>query len=158
MLISIRDYAIYKNITVQTVYTHIKKDLLNIVIKDGKKFLKVDKEEIEVGNEDSFKATLKPFKESLNSFKDILKPFKKQIKKQEVTIERLNSKIEEKDKTISKLYKKLEKCSKSKEKVLLSYIQEMKQLQIGHKANDVIIDDVIDIKEKKKKKGKGKKK
>ena len=148
---SIRDYAIYKNISVQTVYTHIKKDLLEAVTKEGKKFIKVDREELEEDGGSSSKAPLNPFKTSLNNIKKSLKPLLKQIKNKDKTIDLLYAKLEEKDETISKLYKKLEKCGKSKEKVLLSYIQEMKQFQLEHKPNskDEVID--VDIKPKKRK-------
>ena len=129
MKITIKEYASSRSISPQAVYQAIAKGKLKSVIKDGKKFVVVDAADV--------KPVVKENKQPENQ--KLLNDLLKQLK--------------QKDKEIKRLNKQLIKCGKSKEKVLLSYIQEIKQLkQLAPPAP--VEDRVIDVVEKKKKKHK----
>ena len=128
MQLSIKDYASMMSISSQAVYQAIDKGKLKSVIKDGKKYVIVQPEDIKPVGE----------AESQAVGQELVKDLMKQLKS--------------KDKQIKSLTKQLLKCSQSKEDVLLSYIQELKQIK--QIAPMPVEDDVIEVKSKKKKKKK----
>jgi len=125
---TVKEYASACSISVQAVYQQINKGLLNVVEKNGRKVIIADKIEIKEVEQ----ALEQPLKQ------DLIKQLFKQLKS--------------KDKEIKRLHKKLEKCGDAKEKVYLSYINELKQLQITHQPEEEIIEVKADKKKKKKKK------
>ncbi len=127
MKYTVKEYASACSISVQAVYQQISKGLLNVVEKNGRKVIIADKIEIKEVEQ----ALEQPLKQ------DLIKQLFKQLKS--------------KDKEIKRLHKKLEKCGDAKEKVYLSYINELKQLQITHQPEE-IIEVKADKKKKKKKK------
>jgi len=141
MKLTVNEYAKEFKTSVQSVYQRIKRGSLKWVEENGVKYVVLEDE--------SIKPSLNPNVES--GFKEVFK-----------MVEQLHKQIKSKDKEIKRLTKKLEECGKGKEEVYLSYISELKQLQLSapistHKDDD----DIIDVKEKKKKrksKKKGKKK
>ena len=128
MEISIKDYASLKSISPQAVYQAIAKNKLKFVSRNGKKWVVVEPGDV------------KPVKQA--SEQDRLQPIVKDLMKQ----------LKKKDKEIKSLTKQLLKCSASKESVLLQYIQELKQLQLPIREDEVL------VKVKKKKKNKKKRK
>ena len=134
MKLSIKDFAAMQSITSQAVYQAIAKGKLKSVTEDGKKWVVVDSEAI--------KPVTKDTNQDVNQ--ELVNDLFKQLKS--------------KDKQIKSLTKQLLKCSQSKEDVLLSYIQELKQMKQLTSAPVHEDEDVIDVPTKKKKKKKGKKK
>lgn len=135
MQITIKQYAENEGISVQSVYAKIKRGSLNSVEENGIKYVVLD--------EKGIKHSLNPNVE--NRFKEVFK-----------IVKRLQKQIKLKDKEIKRLTKQLAKCNKKSEKVYLSYIAELKQLQLKAPVN--IDEDIIDVKEKKKKSKKKRKK
>ena len=128
MKYTVKEYASACSISVQAVYQQISKGLLNVIEKNGRKIIIADKIEVKEVEQ----AVEQPLKQ------DLIKQLFKQLKS--------------KDKEIKRLHKKLEKCGDAKEKVYLSYINELKQLQITYQRQE---DEIIEVKAGKKK---GKKK
>ncbi len=137
--LTVSEYAKEFNTSVQSVYQRIKRNTLKCVKENGIKYVVV---ESDTGSEKVVK-DIKPNVQS--EFKYLVK-----------LIKRLQNQIEDKDHEIKRLTKKLEKCNGSKEKVLVKYIQELKQLQITSSPEEEIID--IESKKSKKKSKKSKKK
>ncbi len=139
MKLTVKQYASRFNISVQAVYQALKQERLKEIIEDGQKFVIVDDAEIE--------AIQAPIQEPVQS---VVKQLLKQLKTKDDHIDSLT-------KEIRRLSKKLEKCGRNKEKVLLSYISELKQLQqIEHSTEEII--EVKPEKKKRKKKRKSRKK
>ena len=128
MKYTVKEYANACSISVQAVYQQIGKGLLNVVEKNGRKMIITDEIKVK-GVEQAIDQPLK---------QDLIKQLFKQL--------------ESKDKEIKRLHKKLEKCGDAKEKVYLSYINELKQLQVTYQRQE---DEIIEAKADKKK---GKKK
>ena len=141
MKLTVSEYAKEFKTSVQSVYQRIKRGSLNWVEENGIKYVVIE--------EDSVKSSPNPNAES-----GLDKAFK--------MVERLQKQLKSKDKEIRRLIKQLEKCNKGKEKVYLSYISELKQLQLEAPVPTYKVgEDIIEVKEKKKKnksKKKGKKK
>lgn len=138
MKLTVNEYAKEFKTSVQSVYQRIKRGSLNWVEENGIKYVVLE--------EESIKPTLNPSVES--GFKEAFK-----------MVKRLQKQNKAKDKEIRRLTKKLEKCGKGKEEVYLSYISELKQLQLEAPVSTYKdAEDIIDIKEEKKKKNKSKKK
>ncbi len=127
MKLTVKEYASQFNISVQAVYQKLNKGLLKQIKENGRKYVVVDSVEVKAVE---------------NSIKEVDKPLVKELLKQ----------LKSKDKEIKRLTKQLEKCSKGKEKVLLNYISELKQLQITHRQSEEIIEIKPEKKKKKKKK------
>ena len=138
MELSVKDYSELIGITIQGVYKRIKKGSVQTITRDGRKLVIVDSEEVKPVS----KPMYKPYSDKF---------LKKLVKK-------LNKKIDKKDLLIQRLNKSLERCGKSKEKVLIQYITELKELK-EISAPAPVEDNVIDVNPKKGKKNKrGKKK
>ena len=141
MKLTVSEYAKEFKTSVQSVYQRIKRGSLNWVEENGIKYIVIE--------EESVKSSLNPNVES---------GFNKAFK----MVERLQKQLKSKDKEIRRLIKQLEKCNKGKEKVYLSYISELKQIQLEAPVPTYKVgEDIIEVKEKKKKnksKKKGKKK
>jgi len=132
--LTVGEYAEQFNTSVQSVYQRIKRGSLKSIESNGVKYVVVE--------DISIKSTLNSSIES--EFKDMFK-----------IIKRLQKQLTKKDKEIKRLVKALEKSNTSKEDVFLSYISELKQLQIAHKTKE---EEVIDLEEDKPKKTKKQKK
>ena len=138
MKLTVSEYAIEFKTSVQSVYQRIKRGSLNWVEENGVKYVVLDKE--------SIKPTLNPNVES--EFKEVFK-----------IVTRLQRQIKEKDKEIKRLTKQLAKSNKKSEKVYLSYIAELKHLQLQPPVTQNKEDEsIIEVKEKKKKSKKKRKK
>ena len=141
MKLTVSEYAKEFKTSVQSVYQRIKRGSLNWVEENGIKYVVIE--------EESVKSSLNP-----NADIGLNKAFK--------MVERLQKQLKSKDKEIRRLIKQLEKCNKGKEKVYLSYISELKQIQLEAPVPTYKVgEDIIEVKEKKKKnksKKKGKKK
>jgi predicted DNA-binding protein YlxM (UPF0122 family) len=135
MKLTVNEYAMEFKTSVQSVYQRIKRGSLNSVEENGIKYVVVE--------ENSIKPTLNPSVES--GFKEVFK-----------IVERLQRQIKGKDKEIKRLTKQLAKCNKKSEGVYLSYIAELKHLQLKAPVN--IDEDIIEVKPKKKKSKKKRKK
>ncbi len=134
--LTVSEYATEFKTSVQSVYQRIKRDTLKCVKENGIKYVVLDSDTGSAG-------LVKDIKPNVQSeFKQLVK-----------MIKRLQNQIESKDDEIKRLTKKLEKCNGTKEKVLINYIQELKQLQI---ASSPIEEDIIDLEPKKSKKKKKK--
>lgn len=125
-----------QGISPQAVYQAANKGKLKIVVDNNKKYVVIEPEEI--------------------------KPVDKVVGKSvdEALVKDLMKQLKSKDKDIKRLTKQLLKCSQSKEDVLLTYIKEIKQMQLPPVPPVVIDEDVIDVpvKKKSKKRKKSKKK
>jgi len=135
MKLTVNEYAEKFKTSVQSVYQRIKRGSLNSIEENGIKYVIVEDNDV--------KPSLNPNVES--EFKKVFK-----------IVERLQRQIKGKDKEIKRLTKQLAKCHKKSEGVYLSYIAELKHLQLKAPLN--IDDDIIDVKEKKKKSKKKRKK
>jgi predicted DNA-binding protein YlxM (UPF0122 family) len=130
--LTVNEYAKEFKTSVQSVYQRIKRGSLKCVEENGIKYVVVEDE--------SIKPSLNPNVE--NGFKEVFK-----------IVERLQRQIKEKDKEIKRLTKQLDKCHKKNEKVYLSYIAELKYLQLNPpETSSPKEEEIIDIKKKKKKK------
>jgi hypothetical protein len=131
MKLTVNEYAIEFKTSVQSVYQRIKRGSLKSVEENGIKYVVVE--------ENSVKPTLNPNVES--GFKEVFK-----------IVERLQRQIKVKDKEIKRLTKQLAKCNKKSEGVYLSYIAELKYLQLKAPVKQSEDDaDIIEVKTKKKK-------
>ena len=128
MKYTVKEYASACSISVQAVYQQISKGLLKVVEENGRKVVVADK----IG----VKELVKPLEQALDQ--NLLKQLLKQLKS--------------KDKEIKRLHKKLEECGDAKEKVYLSFIGELKQLQITHQPEEEIIEVNADKGKRKSKK------
>jgi len=124
MKLTISEYAKRLNVSVQSIYAQIKRGSLKSVEENGVKYVVLED------------TTIKPKVE--NTLKEAFK-----------IIKRLQKQIKVKDKEIKRLTKQLAKCNNKSESVYLSYITELKQLQLKAPVN--IDEDIIEVKKKKKK-------
>ena len=128
MKLTVSEYAKRLNVSVQTVYKKVKRGVITTVKENNITYVLVDEEE------------------GLN-------PVKQKVK---YGSNKLLTLVKTQQKEIKRLTKQLAKCNKKSEKVYLSYIAELKQLQLKAPVN--IDGDIIDVKEKKKKSKKKRKK
>ena len=135
MKLTVNEYAKEFKTSVQSVYQRIKRGSLKSVESNGIKYVIIE--------DTSIKSTLNENIES--EFKDMFK-----------IIKRLQKQLTKKDKEIKRLVKALEKANGAKEDVFLSYINELKHLQITHQEPEEIIIEEKPKKWKKKKKHKNK--
>ena len=140
--ITVQEYAKRFNTSVQSVYKRIKRGGLTTVERDGRKYVVVDDEAVkpvESGLNPSIQPSTQP---GLMEWLDFLT-------KELDRLQEENAKLLKENR---RLVKKLEKCGKQKEEVLLSYIQELKQLQLMHRTAEEIIEAEVKPKKKKRKK------
>ena len=128
MKLTVSEYAKRLNVSVQTVYKKVKRGVITTVKENNITYVLVDEEEG-------------------------LSPIKQKVKQGS---NKLLTLVKTQQKEIKRLTKQLAKCNKKSEKVYLSYIAELKQLQLKAPVN--IDEDIIDVKEKKKKSKKKRKK
>ena len=128
MKLTVSEYAKRLNVSVQTVYKKVKRGVITTVKENNITYVLVDD------------------KEGLN-------PVKQKVKQGSNELLTL---VKTQQKEIKRLTKQLAKCHKKSEGVYLSYIAELKHLQLKAPVN--IDDDIIDVKEKKKKSKKKRKK
>ncbi len=115
MKLTVKAYAQKFDISVQAVYQQLNKGTLKSIEENGKKYVVVDNE--------SVKPSLKPGVENVESkFNPMFR-----------IVERLQKQLKAKDKEIKRLTRRLEKCNDKKAKVLVRYINELKQSQIEYK-------------------------
>ena len=153
MNMTIKEFATSLQLSTQYVYKLVATNQVKSIKKNGRRYVVVDDSESiatnlqpkakEVAKEVASKVATKPVN---NTSEDMVKYLKKELKKS--------------NKENKRLTLKLEKCTESKEQVLLTFIDEMKQLKlISAPVSPAPIDeDIIDIKESKKKKNKKKSK
>ncbi len=135
--LTVSEYATEFKTSVQSVYQRIKRGSLESIKENGIKYVLIASN---TGSEE-IKSTLKSEVESeFKTFTSLIK--------------RMQNQLDAKDKEIRRLTKKLDKCNGTKEKVLLQYIDELKQLRIA----PVPTEDVVDVKVKKSKTKKKRKK
>ena len=141
--ITVQEYAKRFDTSVQSVYKRIKRGSLTAVERDGRKYVVVEDESVqpvEFGLDTSTQPSTQP---GLMEWIDFLTK----------EIDRLQGENARLIKDNRRLQKKLERCSKQKEEVLISYIQELKQLQLAHRpAEEIIEAENEEIRPKKKKK------
>ena len=146
--ITVQEYAKRFNTSVQAVYKRIKRGSLTSIERDGRKYVVIDDESVqplESGFNTSTQLSTQP---GLMEWVDFLTK----------ELDRLQEENARLIKDNRRLVKKLEKCNKEQKKVLVSYIQELKQLQLMHRpAEEIIEAEAEEIKPKKKKKRKNKK-
>ena len=142
MQLTVKEYSSKFNISVQAVYQKLKSGALKSVIINGTIYVVVDKKDI--------KALEQPLVKEVEQVS--LKYLLKQLKIRDKKIASLEDKIDKKDKQIKKLNKQLLQSTSAEKDTLLSFISELKQLQLKAPVQDYKIDeDIIDVKEKKKK-------
>ena len=130
--LTVKELANHLQKSTQYIYQLIAKGKLQAIERNGRKYVIWD----DATNLQSIPKT--PDKESTNDM-----------------VAWLQNEVKRLSKENRRLQKKLEKCSKQKEEVLISYIQELKQLQLMHKPKDEIIEaEKIEPKKRKKKKRK----
>jgi len=148
MKLTVKEYSSRFNISVQAVYQKLKSGTLKSITMNGTKYVVVERKDIKVLEQPLVKAV-----EQVS-----LKYLLKQLKIRDKKIESLEDKIDKKDKQIKKLNKQLLQSTSAEKDTLLSFISELKQLQLKAPVQDYKIDeDIIDVKEKKKSKKKKKK-
>lgn len=156
MKLTVKQYASEFKISPQAVYQKIKRGTLNCIEEEGVKYIVVKKPKVKHIEQAPFNEVENKSVKSPSKVKHIeqgiVKDLLKQLKRKDKEFKEI---LATKDKEIKRLSKKLEKSSAEKEKVYLSYIQELKQLQITHAPSEVI--DIEDDAPKKKKKKKSKK-
>jgi len=142
--ITVREYAERFKTSVQSVYNRIKRGSLKAVERDGQKFVIIDDEELKTVENElqiGLKESLKPvLNDGMMQWIDFLAK----------ELDRLQEETAKLLKENRRLVKKLEKCNKEQKKVLVSYIQELKQIQLMHQPSEEIIE--AEVKQKKKKK------
>jgi len=129
--LTVQQYANENNTNVQQVYRRIKKGDLTTTKVNGKTLIVTNSKRVKKNDSDT---------QSNSSLEEFLIQDNKTLKKQ---VKMLNKKID-------KLNKKLESKNDKVEQTLLTYISELKQLQVEHR----IKDDVEIVTKKKKKKSK----
>jgi len=146
--ITVREYAERFKTSVQSVYNRIKRGSLKAVERNGQKLVIIEDEEFKTvanGLQTGLKESLKPvLNDGMMGWIDFLA-------KELDRLQEENAKLLKENR---RLVKKLEKCNKEQKKVLISYIQELKQLQLMYKPTEEIIETETKVKPKKKKKGK----
>jgi len=137
MKLTVKEYATQLDVSIQSVYKKIKRGTLNTVKENNTIYVIVD-------NIEDKRVDRKVQSNQYIELMDILRRRDKEVK-------RLH-------KEVKRLTKKLENCENNKSKVYLSYISELKQLQLSPPTNNKVDTDIIDIKKKKKSKNKRNKK
>ena len=124
--LTVKELANHLQKSTQYIYQLIAKGKLQTVERNGRKYV--------IWNDTT--SLKSPDKESSNDL-----------------VAWLQSEVKRLAKENRRLVKKLEKCGKQKEEVLISYIQELKQLQLMHKPTEEIIEaETEEIRPRKKKK------
>jgi len=124
MKLTVSEYAKRLNVSVQTVYKKVKRGVISTVKENNITYVLVDE------------------KEGLNHVKQTIKDDSNEI----LTL------VKTQQKEIKRLTKQLAKCNKKKEKVFLSYIAELKHLQLKAPVEVTKVDeDIIEVKSKQKK-------
>jgi len=148
MQLTVKQYASKFKISVQAVYQKLQRGTLQYIEEEGIKYIVLDKQEIKDIEQPLVKEVER---EGAEITQGIVKDLLKQLKQKDKEFKKM---LASKDKEIRRLSKKLEKSSDKKEEVYLSYISELKQLQISSKPSESIIDIEEDNPKKKKKKKK----
>jgi len=148
MKLTVKEYASQFKISVQAVYQKLKTGALTAVIENGTKYVIVDKE--------SIKSIKQPLVKEVEQVS--LKYLLKQLKTRDKKIASLENKVDKAAKEIKKLNKQLLQSTSSEKDTLLSFISELKQLQLQAPVQYKIDEEIIEAKEKKKKPKKKKKK
>ena len=143
--ITVQEYAKRFNTSVQAVYKRIKRGSLTSIERDGRKYVVIDDKSIQAVESRLNISTQTNTQPNSMEWLDFLS-------KELDRLQEENTRLIEDNR---RLMKKLEKCNKEQKKVLISYIQELKQLQLMHKPKDEII-EAEEIKPKKRKKKKRK--
>jgi len=134
MKLTVKEYATQLDVSIQSVYKKIKRGSLTTVKENNITYVVVDSIEVEkvVNPVQSLDCT---------GLLDIIRRRDKEVKSLHKEIKRLT--------------KQLAKSNTKNEEVYLSYITELKQLQLKAPAN--IDEDIIEVKEKKRSKKRKKK-
>ena len=127
--LTVKELANHLQKSTQYIYQLIAKGKLQTVERNGRKYV--------IWNDTtSLKPVSKsPDKESSNDL-----------------VAWLQSEVKRLAKENRRLQKKLEKCNKEQKKVLVSYIQELKQLQLMHRPEEIIETEAEEMRPRKKKK------
>jgi len=142
MKLTVKEYSTKFKISAQAVYQKLNKGTLKSIEENGIKYVTVDSK--------AFKELEQPLEQvSLNYLF-------KQLENKDSKINKLEKKLDDKNKEIKKLNKKLINSIQNEKQTLISFISELKHLQLKAPVN--IDDDIIDVKEKKKKSKKKRKK
>jgi hypothetical protein len=131
--LTVQQYANKCNTSVQQVYRQIKKGSLTTVKESGKTLIMTDNNDVKQNDNNIIikdKHTLEDF---------LIKENKK-----------LNKEIQRLNKIINKLNKKVDKSVVSEKQTLLTYISELKHLQLENKPKENI--EVVKTKKRKSKK------
>jgi len=135
MKLTVKEYANQLDVSIQSVYKKIKRGSLTTVKENNIIYVLIDSIEVE--------KVVNPVQS--NDFTGLLN-----------IIKRRDKEVKQLRKEIGHLIKQLNKYQKKNEKVYLSYISELKQLQLITSASKE--EDIIEVKAKKKKNSKKKKK
>ena len=143
--LTVQEYAKRFNTSVQSVYKRIKRGGLTAVERDGRKYVVIDDESVqpvESGLNTCIQPSTQP---GLMEWLDFLTKELDRLQEENARLLKDNR----------RLVKKLEKCNKEQKKVLVSYIQELKQLQLMHRpAEEIIEAETEEMRPRKKKKRK----
>jgi len=145
MKLTVKEYSTRFKISVQAVYQKLNKGTLKSIEENGIKYVIVDNKE--------FKKVEQPLEQvSLNYLF-------KQLEDKDRKIDKLEKKLDEKNKEIKKLNKKLIGSVQNEKQTLLSFISELKHLQLKAPVKQNEEDEsIIEVQEKKKKSKKKRKK
>ena len=132
--LTVKELANHLQKSTQYIYQLIAKGKLQAIERNGRKYVIWD----DATNLQSIPKT--PDKESANDM-----------------VAWLQNEVKRLSKENNRLQKKLEKCNKEQKKVLISYIQELKQLQLMHNQKDETIEAEAEESRPRKKKKKHKK-
>ena len=144
--ITVQEYAKRFNTSVQSVYKRIKRGGLTAVERDGRKYVVIDNESVQPVESRLNTCTQPSTQPGLMEWVDFLTKELDRLQEENARLLKDNR----------RLVKKLEKCGKQKEEVLISYIQELKQLQLMHRPEEIIEAEAEEIRPRKKKKKKKK--
>ena len=154
--LTVKEYATRLQLTTQYVYKQVATNKVKSVKENGTRYILTTEKYIASRLQTDYKQSIdKVITKSID--KDITSVASEGCQSM---VEYLQEELKKTLKENKRLTKKLEKSSASKEKVLLQYIEEMKQLRIAPApvASVAVDEDVIDIKEQKKRKNKKKRK
>jgi hypothetical protein len=141
--LTVKEYSTAYNVSIQSVYKRIQRHTIQWVKENNIIYVVVDKEAI--------KAVEQPLVKEVEQVS--LKYLLKQLKIRDKKIEGLEKKLDKKAKEIKKLNKQLLQSTSDEKDTLLSFISELKQLQLQAPIQDYKIDEeVIEVNPKKKKK------
>ena len=141
--LTVQEYAKRLNVSVQSVYKRIKRGSLTAVERDGRKYVVIDDEGAQPAESGLNTYNQPSTQPGLMEWVDFLTKELDRLQEENARLLKDNR----------RLVKKLEKCGKQKEEVLISYIQELKQLQLMHRPTEEIIEaEAEEIRPRKKKK------